>query len=202
MEEGIDLAQVEEEKGGSPGLDVAPGQAQDRRVIEPVVGVHPVRHAREREPVEDGRGAADAPRLVDVALLDPVEPGKQPWAHATVEERPEPEHASTQLLEGLPRHSVVQDPIGHKAEAAEPSEGRTVGIVVDEVPMSVLDRSFPGEHRGDRARAIAEHGPERRPVRQHIRQEAKPLRHLPPEGVDQHEHVKIERIHATHATSV
>ena len=201
VEEGVDLAQIDEEQRRAPGLDVVTGAAQDLGVGPVVVRVRAMRHTRDREPVEDRGDAADAVRLIDVALLDPVEPWEHARAHRAVEQRPEPEGPPAHFLDRLAHDTVAEDSVRQEMKPPQPAERRTLRIVVEEVPVSMLGRRLAGEHGGDRARAVAEHGPERRPVRQRVGQEAEPLRDLPPEGVDQHEHVEVEAVDAAHAPS-
>ena len=189
VEVGVELAQIEEEEGRRAARDVPARLVDDQGVGEPVVGVGPPGDAGLGELVEDRRHPDHAARLVEVPPLRPVEPGQEPRPHRALEERTQAEQPAAGFLQEAAPEPVVQHDVGEPAEVSEPAERRSLGIAVEEVPSAVALREEAGEDRGDRARAVAEHGPHRLADGEEVGQELPSRERRPAEPVHEDDDV-------------
>ena len=189
VEVGVELAQVEEVERGRAAPDVLARLLDDQGIRQPVVGVRPPRNAGRGQVVEDRRGPGHAARLVEIPLLGPVEPRQEAGAHGALEERAQAEEPAAGFLQEAAPEPVVEHHVRQTAETAEPAERRPLGVSIQEVPLPVARGEAAGEDRGDRARAVAEHGPHRLADGEEVGQELPSLERRPAEAVHQDDHV-------------
>src|SRR5712691_529351 len=91
---------------------------------------------------------------------------------------------------------MIEHPIREKLEIPEPAERRAFRVVVHKVPVPVLRGRQAGENGGNRSRAIAQHGAQRLPKGQEVREKLFAFDETPPQSVNQHE--KVDSSAATH----
>ena len=184
MQEIIELRKIQKEEVRFFLEQILPGMKQDFRVAELMIRIGTVRHVLFREPVEDGPCASDAVGTVDGALLDPIEPRQQARTYAALEKRSQPEGMTAQFLESFTGVAIVQHAGGQKAKMTQPTERRTAGIVIKEIPMAASRRRFSGKDGWNRAAAEAEYRAERLPEGKQVLEKVLLFQASPSESVD------------------
>ena len=185
VEQRVDLAQVQEEnlRLAASHVAAAPGRASRRRDAG---GTCRRGAARRRGELVEDRSAAPSmpPRLVDAALLHPVEPAAAGRAAPhTRTAGPGPARGG-RLPSSAGAHPVVQGGSGRNRAGAAATGTASPRGRNRQVPVPVLRRGVPGQQRGDGARAVAEHRAQRLPVGQHIREEVAAVQHAPAQAID------------------
>src|SRR6266446_1035257 len=108
VQEHVHLAEIQKEKRCLSRLNVVDGLAEDLCIAQLMIRIDPMSNALARQLVENGRRAADPARVVDILLLDVVEPRQESRTYATFKQRPHAEDAPSELFDDLAGHAVIE----------------------------------------------------------------------------------------------
>src|SRR5712691_12867552 len=101
-----------------------------------MIGIHSMCNALVRQLIKNGRRTGDAAGVVDVLLLDVVEPRQESGTYATFEQGPHAQDASSEFFDDFAGYAVIQHHVRQELHGPQPTEWRALRVVVKEVPVT------------------------------------------------------------------
>src|SRR2546426_1787297 len=111
VQEDIHFAQVQEEEGSRPRLNVFDRLVEYFRVRQTVIGIDSMFDALLRKLVEDRRCPANASAIVDVLFLYIVEPGQESGTYAAFKQRAHSQDSTPEFFHDFAGDAVIQNHI-------------------------------------------------------------------------------------------